>query len=270
MNDVLLWIGPVSKDMLVDDPGKPSGKPVLPDSWEIKTCQGSRSDTMKEWALSLGPEPLQRLVPKAERIVIAGFSAGHGAIEILLGRSVNDSRLVGLLALDAYYSAWRVTTPKPGYLAWCRAAAMRGLPAWLTTSSHHPAAHPGASESIQPLVKALGMVASDDVPTALTFANAPVPKVKRANSVLWLDYGAQIPHKDHVHLLARHALANGPFLQTQPVPIDSRKAPAQASSAARAPLPPSPPTKPQSSNVGLGIGIALALGGLTYLLGRQK
>jgi len=265
---VLLWVGPVAKNNLVDPPDKPSGKPVLPTSWDIITCNingtGKGSDQFKAWALSLGPEPLVRLAPDAKQIVIAGFSAGHGAIEVILGQSVNDKRLVGLCALDAYYVGWNNTTPKPGYLAWCQAAIARGLPAWLTTSSHHPKEYPGGSTSIAPLADALNLLPSTEVPYAFQFDNAPIAKVRRNKSVAWFDFGAQITHKDHVHLLARHALANGPFLRTNPAPVA-----ATAPIAARAPGAPTPP-QPASGNFGLGLGVALLLGGITYLVGRQK
>lgn len=245
--NVLLWLGPVSTEIIIPNPKtEPDVPPVLPADWAVKTCNkgtngGTGSDAFKNWALELGPDPISRLAPKASRVVIAGFSAAHGAIEVILGRATTDPRIVGLLALDAYYSAWKVHTPKPGYLAWLQVAMARGLPAWLTTSTHHPPQHPSASESIQPLAKALELQ-EVEVPSALRGEGLPVPLARGRGSVVWLDYTAQLKHTDHAWKLARPALRSGPFFSA--VPQTQSMAPAAPQPPAHGNALPKPPPAP--------------------------
>ncbi|MDI3285155.1 hypothetical protein [Polyangium sp. 15x6] len=283
-DNVFLWLGPVSTDIVA---------PAMPAGWVVRTYNrgandGTNSDAFRAWAVGLGPNALARLAPDAPRIVIGGFSAAHGAIEILLGQAAwaRDPRVIGLLALDAYYSAWGVSTPKPGYLAWLRLALERGLPAWLTTSTHEGyrkfgstrAEHPSATESIRPLASALGLenVGPEAPPALRDVEGVPAPVAAHSRgSVLWLDYGNRLKHGDHAHKLARPALRGGPFLQATSLPISASSARANiAPTPSPGPMPaPAPAPVPSSSSGGgggLALGIALAGGFLTWMWSRRK
>jgi predicted esterase len=78
MHKVVLWIGPVWPGII---------KGAVPADWSILTFDdhkvgGNGSNAYKNWALSLGPDPLSRVAPNAQQIVVAGFSRAHGAIEV--------------------------------------------------------------------------------------------------------------------------------------------------------------------------------------------
>lgn len=281
MNDVVLWMGPVATDMI---------RPYVPAQWRIVTNNhgangGIGSAAFAQWARTLGPDPLTRLAgPSARRIVLAGFSAAHGAFDVILGRAadMHDQRLVGLFAADAYYSAWNVSTPKLGYEAWLRIALERGLPAWLTVSTHHPASHPSASESIKPLVTALGLrqteppsILSDD--RLVVGEQIPEPKAFGRGSVQVLDYGASFKHAEHATRLAPVALQGGPFLKAAYAGSASYAPQSQNIAVGPAsptpgpmPAPPSPSSGSEAGGAGGIIVAGLVVLGFGWLVARAN
>lgn len=272
MSKVVLWLGPVSTAMI---------RPAVDNTWDVRTYNtgangGIGSAAFAEWARSLGADPLTRLAGNnAGRIVLAGFSAAHGAFEVILARAaaMRDSRLAGLLACDAYYSAWNVATPKPGYLAWLQMALEWNLPAWLSTSTNHPKEHPSATESIRPLVEALGLRESAP-PSVLLTDELPVPRAHGRGSVVWLDYGAQLKHAEHATRFGPIAMRDGPFLHASSSFASEPSTPAHAARASaishalpQAPAPspapgpaPVPPPAPSSGGGAVLLGVAAAVG----------
>jgi len=200
MTNVVIWDGPIWAELI---------SPAVPKDWTIKTYSrgaggGIGSEAFKNWALSLGSDPLSKLAPGADRIILAGFSAGHGANNVILDHvaKARDQRLVGLLCADSYYSALNVKTPKPGFLAWCEFAMEQGFPAWFTSSTSHRVQELSGRESILPLVEALDLVPRTPP------KNLPVPDACRGREkIVWLDYGARFQHEDHAKVLARQVLA---------------------------------------------------------------
>lgn len=270
----VFWIGPVWPGIIA---------PAVPKDWTILTFDdrvagGNGSEAYKNWALSLGGDPLSRLAPSARQILVAGFSRAHGAIEVLLGRAAanGDPRITALLALDSYYSALGVTQPKPGFHRWCELALERSLPVVFTTSSGGLATHQSASDSIKPLAQALMLRE-----TSLPIPNLPAPaKTYGRGSILWLDYQNRVRHEDHALKLAQPLLATGvPFRPFMDKPITS-----QPAYAARPPSSPVPQrlttssspsslkTSSSSSSPVLGIAVGLfavaGLGAATYSLMR--
>lgn len=238
MNKVVLWIGPVW-------PGIISG--AVPADWSILTFDdqkagGNGSNAYKNWALSLGPDPLSRVAPNAQQIVVAGFSRAHGAIDVILGRAAatNDNRITSLVALDAYYSAVGNNQPKPGYLNWCKLAVARNLPVVFTSSSGHRDIEQSASASLMPLANALQLRAAK---VAIPGLPEPAKSFSRG-SILWLDYEARFRHE-------QHPLVLGPALFSTGIPFrapvnDAPQAVAPPPSQAGAP-PPRPPVAPPPS-----------------------
>lgn len=269
---VVLWIGPVWPQIIA---------PAVPRDWTIYTFDdrvvgGSGSEAYKNWATALGADPLSRIAPGAQQIVVAGFSRAHGAINVLLGWAAanRDSRITSLIALDSYYSAPGVTVPKPGYLAWCQFALERNLPVIFTTSSHHRAVEQSASDSVRPLAHALQLQQ-----TSMTMPNLPPPvKAFGRGGILWLDYQAKLSHEDHPLKLAQPILSTGaPF--RVPLASQAPRPPTQQAPSPQAPQPtqqafaPAPnarapqrtnvtnvePTKPAPKGPGPSLAIALLL-----------
>ncbi len=269
MNTVL-WIGPVWPDLIA---------PAVPTDWAIRTIDdhitgGNGSDAYKRWALGLGNDPLSKLAPDAREIVIAGFSRGHGAIEVLLGLAAakRDKRITGLLALDSYYTAWGVNEPKLGYLAWCQLALQNGLPAIFTTSTHHPTQYPSSSESIKPLARALSLAETKPL------GGVPEPaRTMGRGSVFWLDYEARFRHEDHAIKLGQPFLSIGAYFRPS---LSVKTEPATFAPAPPIPIIPPPATAPtqatstestkSGSFAGVGITLAiLAFAGGAYALKRS-
>lgn len=288
MNKVVLWIGPVW-------PGIISG--AVPADWSILTFDdqkagGNGSNAYKNWAMSLGPDPLSKLAPNAQQIVVAGFSRAHGAIDVLLGRAaaVNDGRITSLVALDAYYSAVGNNQPKPGYLNWCMLAAARNLPVVFTSSSGHRDIEQSASASLLPLANALQLRAAK-----VSIPGLPEPaKSFNRGSILWLDYEAKFRHEQHPLVLGPALFstgipfrtpANEPLRPAQAVAPPSRPPPqvvasppsqpnARAQSVVTAPrqtlVVPSPKPEPEGPGAGIALGLLLlaGLGAMAFSLRR--
>lgn len=180
---------------------------ALPADWRLSvhnrgTSGGIGSSAFRDWALSLGDNPLTALGCRDEPVVLAGFSAAHGAHEVILGavHARRDERLVGLFGFDAYYTSFR-KAPKPGHFAWLSWVQHdpRGRVATFTTSSHQGADHPSASVSFRPLAAALGMTPASLSPPFGT----PPERGYAAGPLRWFDYGARYKHVEHATKLAR-------------------------------------------------------------------
>lgn len=259
MHKVVLWIGPVWPGII---------RGAVPADWSILTFDdnkvgGNGSNAYKNWALSLGPDPLSRVAPNAQQIVVAGFSRAHGAIEVFLGRSAanGDTRITSLLALDAYYSAVDNTQPKPGYLNWCRFALARNLPVVFTTSSGHRAIEQSGSASLKLLADALQLQ-----PAKIANSGLPEPaKSFGRGSIIWLDYEARLRHEEHPLILGPALFSTGVPFRT---PVNEAFRPAQAAPAPSQAVPPRRPLAQQqvvaprssSSSAPDGPGPGLALG----------
>ncbi|TXH50447.1 MAG: hypothetical protein E6Q97_20455 [Desulfurellales bacterium] len=241
-------------------------------TWTLKTYnQPYKNDPKRigsqafgEWANTLGSDPLTALAgPDATRIVMAGFSAAHGAHEVILGKVAlrKDPRLVGLYAADSYYSAWGVQTPKPGHRAWLRMAIEYGLPAWFSTSTRHPAAHPSATESFLIMANSLGMLPVD-YDKELSGNDVPDPRsVRKQGSVMWFEYGDSLQHPEHATKLAPIALSKGPFVRVSPQPLN-RISPQGIVATAPAPA----PNTQSGSNAGRNILLGLTAIGLGWVM----
>lgn len=200
----VIWVGPVSTANIAS---------AVPASWEIKTYNrgannGLGSTAFREWAQTLGADPLTALAPKADQIILAGFSAAHGATEVILEKVAvrQDKRLRGLLAVDSYYVNSANHTPKPGHLAWLRQiiTARDGRKAWFTTSTFDGPGYLSARDSFAILADALDLRIGTGglLPVAM-----PPPYLARyRDPVLWLDYQQEFKHVEHATKLAPTAL----------------------------------------------------------------
>ncbi|HMY15911.1 MAG TPA: hypothetical protein PKA58_06260 [Polyangium sp.] len=283
MQKVVLWIGPVWPGII---------RSAVPAEWSILTFDdhkagGNGSEAYKNWALSLGPDPLSQLAPNAHQIVIAGFSRAHGAIDVLLGRAAanQDNRITSLVALDAYYSAVGNNQPKPGYLNWCSLALARNLPVVFTSSSGHRPIEQSASTSLIPLATALQLRAAK-----VTIPGLPEPaKSFGRGSILWLDYEAKFRHEQHPLVLGPALFStgvplrnpvNGAFIPSQAVaPPPSQSAPRKTPAQAIAPQQttpqqrltapsPSPPSGGPGAGFALGVLLLAGLGAMAFSLRR--
>ncbi|HRI66363.1 MAG TPA: hypothetical protein PK156_19075 [Polyangium sp.] len=278
MQKVVLWIGPVWPGII---------RGAVPQDWSILTFDdqkagGNGSNAYKNWASSLGPDPLSQIAPNAQQIVVAGFSRAHGAIDVLLQRAAaaNDNRVTSLVALDAYYSAVGNNQPKPGYLNWCMLALARNLPVVFTTSSGHRDVEQSASASLLPLAKTLQLQ-----PVKVSIPGLPEPaKSFNRGSILWLDYEARLRHEQHPLVLGpalfstgipfrtpanevlRPAQAVAPPLQTPPPRSPAR---AVAPRQQRLVVPsPTPPSDGPGAGIALGLMLLAGLGAMAFSLRR--
>lgn len=199
VNGLVLWVGPVSASMLAGH---------VPDGWSLQTINhgpsGSiHSSDFRSWALSLGPDPLGRIAPNFDAVIVASFSAGHGASDVILERcaALGDDRLSGYLGADSYYLDSLASPPKPGHLAFGACAAHDGRPFWLTTSTHPNQARPSASACVASLSDALRLRRMRVPPSMPPGASA-----HGRGGALWLDYGATFAHPEHATVLAPMAL----------------------------------------------------------------
>jgi hypothetical protein len=277
MQKVVLWIGPVWPGII---------RSAVPAEWSILTYDdhkagGNGSEAYKNWALSLGPDPLSQLAPKAQQIVIAGFSRAHGAIDVLLGRAaaIGDSRITSLVALDAYYSAVGNTQPKAGYLNWCTLALSRNLPVVFTSSSGHRPIEQSASTSLVPLATALQLRAAK-----IAIPGLPEPaKSFGRGSIIWLDYEAKFRHEQHPLVLGPALFSTGvplrnpvneafkPAQVVAPPPAQSAQsiAPQQTTPQQRLTAPSSSPTSGgPGAGFALGVLLLAGLGAMAFSLRR--
>lgn len=211
MGGVVLWFGPVTAANL-------SG--ALPAGWRLSVHNrgaggglGSSAfvdeiSAFRDWANTLGLDPLTALGVRDEPCVMAGFSAAHGAHEPILARVAarRDERLAGLFGFDAYYTSY-IKAPKPGHLAWLSWVRddARGRVATFTTSTHAGADHPSASASFRPLATALGMQPRSTVPP---FGARP-ERAYGVGSIRWFDYASTYKHTEHATVLARQFVRAG-------------------------------------------------------------
>lgn len=284
MQKVVLWIGPVWPGII---------RGAVPADWSILTFDdhkvgGNGSEAYKNWALSLGSDPISQIAPNAQQIVLAGFSRAHGAIDVLLAWTAanGDNRITSLVALDAYYSAVGNTQPKVGYLNWCTIALSRNLPVVFTSSSGHRPIEQSASASLKPLASALQL---REAKVAMPGLPEPAKSFNRG-SILWLDYEARFRHEEHPLVLGPALFSTGvPFRppvneafkpgQSVPFrpPANEAFKPAQAPAqiVQRRPSATAPPqSSPSPPSDGLGAGLALGvlllagLGAMAFSLRR--
>lgn len=204
MRNTVLWLGPVSTSNI-------SG--AVPSGWDIKTYNkgangGIGSSAFRAWALDLGNDPLTALAPGADNIILAGFSAAHGASEVILEKVATnrDKRLRALLAVDSYYVSNTNTTPKPGHTHWLREiiAARDGRKAWFTTSTYDGPGYLSARDSFDMLADNIGMELAD---ARIVAPEMPEPYLAwKKGPVLWLNYEQKFTHTEHATKLAPQAL----------------------------------------------------------------
>ena len=201
----VLWIGPVSTSNIEN---------ALVPGWTIKTYNrgandGIGSTAFRIWAESLGNNPISALAPGASEVILAGFSAAHGATEVILEKvAVNrDERLRAVVAADSYYVSTYNTTPKPGHLAWLREiiAARDGRRAIFTTSTFGGPGYLSARDSFDMLAANIGMEL-DDAATCAPKMPAPYLCWKKG-PVLWLNYEHEFSHVQHATKLAGMGLS---------------------------------------------------------------
>lgn len=264
---VVLWLGPIWEKLIAS---------AVPAPWKVTTISRGAplanpvgSEAFRVLAGSLGNDPLTALAPGAKEIIIASFSAGHGAVEVILRETAgrNDGRIRGLLACDSYYVATGNKEPKPGFLAWSRLALDRGLPAWFTTSGFAGPNHPSASESIKPLVEALDLQPVDHRPVGMPEAE----QVLGRGSIRWFDYGKRYSHKEHATMLAELGLRAGGFFGAGAVVPPPAWSPVKAEPAN---VPPPPKKTEETSDTATrvlgGVLFAGLVGGTLYALTRRS
>ncbi len=199
MNTVI-WLGPVSTANISS---------AVPHSWDIRTYNrgannGIGSSAFREWSETLGNDPISALAPGASEVILASFSAGHGATEVILQKVAtnDDDRLRAFLSCDSYYVSTTNTTPKPGHVAWLREIIRKddGRKALFTTSSYDGPGYLSARDSFEMLSRNIHMELRDYQSVAPWM---PEPYLCHANGpVVWLNYENTFSHVEHATKLA--------------------------------------------------------------------
>jgi hypothetical protein len=152
-----------------------------------------------------------------ETLTLAGFSAAHGLLEVLLRDPETLSRTDALLSADAYYTS-PTKGVKPGYLAMAQKAAARRAVAVFTSSPIAGPGYPSGIDSIAPLMREVGV--SPILPPPPT--TPPPVHALGAGSLWWLQYSRGFGHGAHATRLARQLinLRIGPALERAAAPGD--------------------------------------------------
>lgn len=123
-------------------------------------------------------------------LTIAGFSAAHGLIEILMRDQETRDRTRALVAADAYYTGGSGAI-KPGYSAFCELAARGEKLAVFSSSPIAGPIYPSCTDSLAPMMGQFPLE-----PVRVTLTPAPAQSF-RARGLWWLQY-AEGPPKGHV------------------------------------------------------------------------
>lgn len=265
MVDALIWGGPIST---FDLNGLQFTRPTQLITIGAGLGGSKASDAFAGLALSLRDDN-GRILPAilakvgltpdtVDRVAIAGFSAFHGLAAPLLAS--DGDRISAAVMLDACFSATS-NPPKPGFVGFGAMAAQGERLMVFTASSgqNAPPLQPSTTGWQCALTNAGAAASAAGV--ALHAADAPpgVPppmqgSVFRAQNLWVLDYRAQYPHGDHVHVLAV------PVLQSMLVPY----------MAGQAIGPPDTPAGPRwVKPVVIALGVA-ALAGGAWALTRKR
>lgn len=215
----LIWCGPVSRSNL--------SRAVLPAESHVEVFNEGDDGIGSSAFARLGRQfgSLRRLLGSrgvnlddCATVTLAGFSAAHGLIEVLLRDPESFERTDVLLAADAYYTG-PSKTPKPGYRAYVdRAIAGQAL-CVLSTSSNAGPGYPSSDDAVRELVRDLGL--SHRPPPGELGEELPVPAdTVGAGGMLWLRFQDRLTHAEHATRLAPVLLSNlvTPYLERRAEP----------------------------------------------------
>lgn len=174
-------------------------------------------------------------VDTVDRVAIAGFSAFHGLASPLL--AADGDRISAAVLLDACFSA-ASNPPKSGFVSFgAMAADGQRLMVFTASSGQNAPPLPPSTTGWQCALANAGAAASA-AGVALHAAEAPagVPPptqggVFRAQDLWVLDYRAQYPHGDHVHVLAVPVLQKMLVPYMVGMPVGPPEAPPAATTA---------------------------------------
>lgn len=188
---LILWLGPVSSAYL-------SGARLPAPSRIVTINHGPNGGIGSSSFSALGKdvrsarELLGRHsvdLDECETLTIAGFSAAHGLIEILMRDEETRERCIALVAADAYYTG-ATAAIKPGYDAFCRLAVAGEKLAVFSSSPIAGPTYPSCTDSLAPLMGQFELR-----PVSVTLDPPPAESF-RAGGLWWLQY-AEGPPKGH-------------------------------------------------------------------------
>lgn len=221
---LLLWSGPVSaanvagaalpadSRLLVVNQGIDAKNPIGSTAF---ANVGRKYETLRAFCSARGVD-----VGQFDTVSLAGFSAAHGLLELLLRDEDSAGRTTALLAFDAYYtsSALRV---KPGYRAFCERAVRGRALCVLSSSTFAGQNYPSCDRAVRELVRDLPLVESQcpaRLRAALSAAGLQLPlQTLIAGGLIWLRYGETLKHAEHATRLASPVLTSllTPYLTAQ-------------------------------------------------------
>jgi hypothetical protein len=148
-----------------------------------------------------------------DRIVLGGFSAGHGLLEHMLRSDAH--RVDVLLASDAYYTSNTPGAVKRGYRAFVERAAAGEALALLTCSSIGGPNYPSSDAAVDVLLEGLPLEPRRPLPLDYTAALPEPVATLGTGGLYWLRYDKRIKHGQHASRLAPELVAKvvTPYLE---------------------------------------------------------
>ena len=222
--NLVLWCGPVSASNLAGA-ALPAPARVLTISEGVGGIGSTAFANLgRRYEGDLGELLAARKVDldSCATVTVAGFSAGHGLIEVLLRNSRSAARIDALVAADCYYTG-AGRGAKPGYHAYCERAAARKALCVLSTSGIGGPSYPSAEQAVGVLLEDFPLRPVDPPP------DVPAPaSAVGAGGLLWLRYGDKYGLGRKAHVM--HATEIAPaVLSTVVTPYLQQRASLEAS-----------------------------------------
>ena len=197
-SDLCIWDGPVWAGILDSVHwSAPTTILTLPCTGSTGCAALSPGGKRVLWTLlaqhNLKPEQFNK-------IIVAGFSAGHGLNESILSDADSCARVDAVCACDSYY-----TGPKPGikhgYDMFAARAVAGDAVLWTSCSSFPGPGYCSCMDAIAPLVAKYAL-APDDLPALLSQQIAVPVACKSRGAWAYAAYGDHYKHAEHATVVA--------------------------------------------------------------------
>jgi hypothetical protein len=139
-------------------------------------------------------------IDKHDKVIVAGFSAGHGLNDQLLQDPESRDRIAAFCSFDSYYTG-PLPGIKKGYLEFAKLSADAKRVMWSSSSSFTGATYTDCEHAIKPLLDAIDP-SSASLPFDLAnFLRPPAYVVQRGNFV-HAAFGTAYAHTEHAKIVA--------------------------------------------------------------------
>jgi hypothetical protein len=198
-SDLLIWDGPIW------------AKIMDPVNWLHQTtvltlpCTGSTgcaalaANLPRKGVLAALLQSHKYTIDQWNKIMLAGFSAGHGLNEILLEDPESNARIAALGAFDSYYTGMTAGI-KPGYDALAARAVNEEAIMWTSSSSFPGPGYISCEDAIKPLLDKYGPTPAD-LPGDLGSRLKPPLYCVQRGSWVHAHFGDHYKHAEHATVI---------------------------------------------------------------------